>query len=351
VANLQVQAGSRKVTRTDVARYAGVSTAVVSYVINGGPKPVAAATAARVREAIEVLRYQPNATARALTIGSARLLGMIVPDSTNPYFAELTDAMAQAAAARGYALLAANSRTDADTERQNTLNLVSRQVDAIIVATVLGPSEVAAMPVQGIPRVLIDQSSAVHGIPTISTDFEQGAAIGVQHLIGHGHHDIAILVGRDIDPARLDPRHNGWTKALREAGLPEGPAEYTEFTRQGGYEATRRLLALRTPPTAIFASSDLLGIGALRAIHEAGLSIPEDVAVVSFDGTSESEFSWPQLTAVRQPVDAIAEAAVSAALDPNGAAGKVELFPTELIVRRSCGCPDPHGPAGVSREG
>jgi LacI family transcriptional regulator len=338
MANPQVQAGTGRVTRTDVARYAGVSTAVVSYVINGGPKPVAATTAARVREAIKALHYQPNATARALTIGSARLLGMIVPDSTNPYFAELTDAIAQAAGSRGYALLAANSRTDADTERQNTLNLVSRQVDAIILATVLSPSEVAAMPVQGIRRVLIDQSSAVHGIPTISTDFEQGAAIGVQHLIGHGHKDIAILVGKDIDPSRVDPRHNGWKKALREAGLPEGPAEFTDFTRQGGYEATRRLLDLPKLPTAIFASSDLLAVGALRAIHEAGLSIPNDIAVVSFDGTSESEFSWPQLTTVRQPINRIADAVLEAALSPNDTGGKIQLLPTELIIRRSCGC-------------
>ncbi|KQR63755.1 LacI family transcriptional regulator [Arthrobacter sp. Leaf337] len=338
MASLQAQAGSGKITRTDVARYAGVSTAVVSYVINGGPKPVAAATAARVHEAIKVLQYQPNATARALTMGSARLLGMIVPDSTNPYFAELTDTIAQAAAARGYALLAANSRTDADTERQNTLNLVSRQVDAIILATVLSPSEVAAMPVQGIPRVLIDQSSAVHGIPTVSTDFEQGAALGVQHLIGHGHQDIAILVGKDIDPTRADPRHNGWKKALREAGLPEGAAEFTDFTRQGGYEATRRLLELPKRPTAIFASSDLLAVGALRAIHEADLSIPDDIAVVSFDGTSESEFSWPQLTTVRQPINQIAEAVLEAALSHKDSAGKIQLLPTELIIRRSCGC-------------
>lgn len=333
-----MQVGSGKVTRTDVARYAGVSTAVVSYVINGGPKPVAAATAERVREAIRALQYQPNATARALTMGSARLLGIIVPDSTNPYFAELTDTIAQAAAARGYALLTANSRTDAETERQNTVNLVSRQVDAIILATVLPPSEVAAMQVQGIRRVLIDQSSIVHGIPIISTDFEQGATIGVRHLIGHGHQDIGILVGRDIDPARPDPRQNGWKKALAEAGLPEGPAELTDFTRQGGYEATRRLLALPKPPTAIFASSDLLAVGALRAIHEANLSIPDDIAVVSFDGTSESEFSWPQLTTVRQPIDRIAERVLAAALSTEEPAGGIELLTTELIVRRSCGC-------------
>ncbi len=136
----------------------------------------------------------------------------------------------------------------------------------------------------------------------------------------------------------MDPRHNGWRKALREAGLPEGPAEFTDFTRQGGYEATRRLLDLPKRPTAIFASSDLLAVGALRAIHEAGLSIPDDIAVVSFDGTSESEFSWPQLTTVRQPIDQIAEAAILAALSANHSDGKVQLLPAELIVRRSCGC-------------
>ena len=338
MAEIQVQAGSGRVTRTDVARYAGVSTAVVSYVINGGPKPVAAATAARVREAIKVLQYQPNATARALTLGSSRLLGMIVPDSTNPYFAELTDAIAQSAAARGYALLAANSRTDPETERQNTLNLVSRQVDAIILATVLSPSEVAATPMQGIPRVLIDQSSTVHGIPGVSTDFEQGAVLGVRHLIGHGHRNIAILVGKDIDPARIDPRHNGWRRALREAGLPEGPAVLTDFTRQGGYEATLKLLDSPDRPTAIFASSDLLAVGALRAIHEAGLSVPGDIALVSFDGTSESEFSWPQLTTVRQPIGHIAETVLEVALAREGPSGEVKLLPTELIIRRSCGC-------------
>lgn len=125
---------------------------------------------------------------------------------------------------------------------------MSRQVDAIILATVLSSSEVAAMPVHGIPRVLIDQSSIVHGVPSVSTDFEQGAAIGVQHLIGHGHRDIAFLVGKDIDPSRVDPRQNGWKTALREAGLPEG------------------------------------------------------------------------------------------ALSSNGSDGKVQLLPTELIIRRSCGC-------------
>jgi LacI family transcriptional regulator, galactose operon repressor len=112
---------------------------------------------------------------------------------------------------------------------------VSRQVDAIILATVLSSSEVAAMPIHGISRVLIDQSSVVHGVPWVSTDYEQGAAIGVQRLIGHGHHDIAILVGRDIDPSRVDPLHNGRKTVPREAGLPEGPVEFTDFTTSSDF--------------------------------------------------------------------------------------------------------------------
>jgi LacI family transcriptional regulator, galactose operon repressor len=186
--------------------------------------------------------------------------------------------------------------------------------------------------------VLIDQSSVVHGIPALSTDFEQGAAIGVQHVIGHGHQDIAILVGKDVDPSRVDPRHSGWKNALREADLPDGPAEFSDFTRQGGYEATRRLLDLPKRSTAIFASCDPLAVGALRTIHEADVSVPEDIAVVSFDGTSESEFSWPQLTTVRQPINQIADAAIEAALSANHSDGKVQLLPAELIIRRSCGC-------------
>jgi LacI family transcriptional regulator len=327
-----------RVTRRDVARYAGVSTAVVSYVLNNGPKKVAPATEARVRQAIELLRYQPNANARALTTGSARLLGMVVPDTTNPFFAELSDAIAQAASARGYALIIANSRSDADLERANTLNLVSRQVDALVIATVLRADELAAMPVGGIPRVVIDQSRAIHGMTTVSTHFEDAAARGVEHLIGHGHREIALLVGGSPDPSGPDGRHTGWQRALHEAGLGPGPVEYTDFTRHGGYQATRRLLAAGRRPTAIFASSDLEAVGALRALHEAGLRIPADIAVVSFDGTSEAEFSWPQLTTVRQPITAIADAAVEAALSPDPAQERIQLFPAELIIRQSCGC-------------
>jgi LacI family transcriptional regulator len=140
----------------------------------------------------------------------------------------------------------------------------------------------------------------------------------------------------------FDGREQGWLQALTEAGLPEGRIVRSPFTRDGGYTAGRRLLASANRPTAIFASSDMQAAGIPRAVHEAGLSIPDDIALASFDGSAEAEYSWPPLTTVRQPAQAMAEAAVSALIGAHrGREPEHLIFPTELQVRRSCGCPDP----------
>jgi LacI family transcriptional regulator len=127
---------------------------------------------------------------------------------------------------------------------------------------------------------------------------------------------------------------------LQEAGLPEGPIVYSAFTRPGGYIAGQRLLASVNRPTAIFATSDMQGIGLLRAIHEAGLAVPGDIALASFDGSVEAEYSWPPLTTVEQPVADMAEAAVAALVGARrGEEPRHRIFPTKLHVRQSCGCP------------
>ncbi|TFC55792.1 LacI family transcriptional regulator [Cryobacterium sp. TMT2-15-1] len=328
----------QSVTRSDVAKYAGVSTAVVSYVINGLPGRVAPATAKRVREAIDTLQYQPNYTARALKLGISQLIGIVVPDTSNPHFVELASAIERAASAHGYDLIITNSRSDPAREVRNTESLVSRGVEAIITLSLLADEELASQRVNGIPRVFIDQSTVVHGVATISTAFRDGAKLGVRHLVEHGHHNIGMLVGGRRGSRSLDARQLGWQDALREANLELGPIELTDYSRRGGYEATQRLLQRTPRPTAIFASSDLEAIGALLAIHENGLSVPRDMAVVSFDGTIETEFSWPPLTTVRQPTEELAKAAVAAALDPASRNVGQSLFPAKLVVRSSCGC-------------
>jgi LacI family transcriptional regulator, galactose operon repressor len=135
----------------------------------------------------------------------------------------------------------------------------------------------------------------------------------------------------------------GWSDAFQEHDLPPGPIVRTTFSLPGGYRAAKRLLNWPTRPSAIFATSDQLCIGTLKAIREAGLSCPDDIAVVSYDGTSDSEYCWPALTVARRPIQAMAEAAVSAVRNLDPASPAYQRFATELVIRESCGCRRPTG--------
>ncbi|MDF9749936.1 LacI family transcriptional regulator [Arthrobacter sp. ES3-54] len=333
------------ITRKDVARLAGVSTAVVSYVVNGGPKRVSPVTAAKVREAISALGYRPNAAARALKLGSSEMLGMVVPDTTNPFFATLARAVEEAAAARGYALLLANSGGSAASERRQVRNLASRRVDGVFLSSVLFEPDLTELEHSEIPAVLLNHSSEVPGFNSVGVELLEGSRRAVEHLVGHGHRNIALVMGMNAGND-LDAREIGWQRGLAEAGLPEGPIVRCDFDRQGGYRAGQRLLAAADRPTAVFVSSDLQAVGLLRAVYEAGLRVPEDLAVFSFDGSAEAEYSWPPLSTVAQPIQAMAEAAVEALIDSEGGSPtRNRTFPVDLVLRASCGCvPVPAAP-------
>jgi LacI family transcriptional regulator len=325
------------VTQADVARYAGVSSAVVSYVVNNGPKPVAPATAARVRDAIDVLRYRPNLSARALKRGTTQMLGLVLHDSSNPFFASFALEITGEAARRGYVVLVINSRSEVE-ERRALDDLVGRQIDGVIVASTRPEAFGLIHQSSRVPALLIDSAVPVPGYASLGPDALNGARTAVDHLINvHGHTWIGMLVGNG--GANLDPREEGWQDALRAAGLPDGPIARVSFGREGGYAGGQRLLAARNPPTAVFASSDLQAVGLLKAIREHGLSVPEDIAVVSFDGTDESEYCSPPLTVVRQPIREMAIRAVDRLLAKNVRLGVHERFDMELVVRESCGCP------------
>ncbi len=325
-----------RVTRTAVARHAGVSTAVVSYVLNDGPRPVAKSTRERVLRSIEVLGYRPNAVARALKTQRTHTIGLLVPDNSNPYFAELAKAIEDVAYSRGYALLLGNSDNDPRREKFQLAALRDRQVDGLLVIGTTAGADLGDSYADGPPVVLLDRAAATVPCPSVVVDNEGGAYAGVRHLLEHGHRRILCVAGPSDVPAAAD-RENGWRRALTEAGIAaEGLLVRTDFSRREGYEAARAMLARSPRPTAIFA---MQGIGVLRACHELALSVPEDAAVLAFDGTQESEFTSPPLTVIQQDIQTIAQSAVSMLLAAERPEHPAHLVaPCQLVIRRSCGC-------------
>lgn len=331
----------RAATRTDVARLAGVSTAVVSYVVNNGPRPVARATRERVLAAMDELDYRPNAVARALRMRSAQAVGLVVPDVSNTYFGALARELSVQAFTAGYALLLGDADNDIDRERAQVESLVSHQIDGLVIVS-LDPASVAETGTT--PTVFLDQRSRP-GQLSVIVDDRGGAAQAVAHLIAHGRTRIALLSG-PVGAPGVAERELGWRRELEKAGLPTGDdlIVRSEFSRAGGFEAGQDLLARSGRADAVFVTSDVQALGLLAAARRLGVDVPNDLAVVSFDGTEDAVFSDPPLTAIEQPIRRIAEVALAAVLDkdPEHDAVRSPLtIPVDLVIRDSCGCPPP----------
>jgi LacI family transcriptional regulator len=328
---------THRVTLADVARYAAVSSAVVSYVINNGPRPVAPATAERVRDAIAVLGYRPNSQARALSTGTTGILGLILPETGNPFFGEYNDVIHETAAGAGVGLLTASSGGRAETERTLIEDLARRNVDGLVVVSSMTTADVPSLRHPGLPILFLNCPFAVPGYRTFGPNGADGARRIVDHLLTvHHHQQVAFVAGETGSPEPED-REQGWREAHQVRRRPQGTLVRAAFTLDGGYAAARALLTRSSRPSAIFVSSDLQAYGVVHAIHEHDLRIPQDVAVVSFDGTSMSAHSWPPLTVVQQPLHAMARAAITN-LRSDSPPGH-SLFDMDLIIRQSCGCP------------
>lgn len=330
------------VTRADVARLAGTSPALVSYVLNGGPRQVAPATRVRIEAAIAELGYRPNVSARSLRTNRGHALGMVIPDAANPFFAELSAVIEAAAFERGYPLFVGNAAGDEEREQAYVRTFIDRRVEGLLAissswgAGIADACEEAGMVLVALDRV-IDPARCAH----VLCDSVAGARTAVDHLIGHGHRDIACLSGPHVSTA--EDRVRGYREALAAAGLPEGPTVRTDFGGAAGYRALPELLTGPRRPTAVFVTSDLQAMGMLRAAYDAGLRVPEDLAVVAFDGTEYARYTRPGLTTVVQPTRRMGELAVEMLLEQiaGGAAQPgVVLLEPELATRGSCGCPD-----------
>lgn len=323
------------VTRNEVAREAGVSPAVVSYVLNDGPRPVSAEARARVLAAVARLGYRRDGLARSLRVGRTHAIGLVIPDATNPFFAELARAIEDAAFRRRYAVLVCNSADDVGRERAYIERLAERRVDGLILVSASEDQDVSDLTGLSIPVVAVDRSPDAAPISTIRTQNEVAAYAGTRHLIEHGHRRISLIAG----PGRgvSDDRVAGWRRALAEHGLEDGPVERAGFSFAGGYAAGSALLEESTPPTAVLAASDVHAIGAMSAFRARGRAVAEDVAVVSIDGTQAAAYATPPLTTVAQAIQPMGEAAVDHLIDRPQEVIHL-TFDNQLVVRESCGC-------------
>lgn len=329
------------VNRNDVARHAGVSTAVVSYVMNGGPRAVSAEARAKVEAAVRELGYRPNGLARALKLQRTAVLGIVVPDSSNPYFAELARAIEEAAYAQGMTLLLGNSAEDPAREHAYLTTFLGGRVDGIlVVSSSRSPDIIELLDQSGLPAVFVDRSPVGTPHSAIEVDNRAGGREAMAHLLEHGHRDITVLVGPS---AESDERMAGALEAV--AGLDDvavSQRSVVRFSRAAAYAAAREILASDDRPSAIFTVADELAIGVLRAAADAGLHVPEDLAVVSFDGIPEAAFTSPGLSTIGQPFARIARESVGLLLAMVDSAVPPQriVLPVALIRRGSCGCPD-----------
>ena len=329
-------------TIKDVALRAGVSVTTVSHVVND-TRHVSAKGRERVELAIRELGYVPNAMARSLKSNTTSTLGMLIPNSSNPYFAEIVRIVEDRCFGAGYTLVLCN--TDDEPRRQSVYLqvLAERRIDGlIVVSTGAGDDDSLVTQLHGlrIPTVLVDREIADPACDLVETAHMQGGLLAVRHLLSLGHKRIACI-GGPVGVMPSEQRIEGWRMALAENGTtPNADALLWRggFTSQGGYEAMHAILRTEQAPSAVFVCNDLMAIGALRAAHESGVHVPDELSIVGFDDIELSAYTSPPLTTVAQPKERIGALAVDMLLERVSGkrrdARKVVLQP-ELCVRAS----------------
>ena len=331
-------------TMKRVAAELGVSITTVSKVMNNQPD-IGAATRARVLKKVEELGYRPNAVARSLTLRRTNTLGVVIPDLMHSFFVEIVAGLESVVSARGYALLLCSSGEDAAKERRELEALRQRQVDGLVFASAHATGNedlLRHLTDAGKCLVMIDRDDHPDiRCHRVLTDDERVGAIATSHLLGLGHRAIAHIAGPPIIHAKR--REQGYRQALRDARIAVRPEWIARagFIERDGYEAMRRLLALRPTVTAVFAANDPTAIGAMKAIWDAGLRVPEDIAVVGAGDIAHGDVLRVPLTTVSWSRQEMGTKAAELILERvEGRASRAVqriIIPPRLVVRASCG--------------
>jgi LacI family transcriptional regulator len=328
-------------TIKEVALRAGVSTATVSHVINN-TRYVSDAVKQRVQETMEEMGYRPNVLARSLRQGKTKTLGLILPDSANPFYAELGHALENAAFIRNYNVILCNTGSSIDREHLYLDLLLDKQVDGIILDTEeKDPCEIKNRLPNDYPIVLVDRDFSENIFDTVLTDNTLGGYLATHYLIELGHTRIACVTG-PLSLLGAAHRLQGYQKALAEFGIPVVPGliDYGDFAAGSGHQAAQRLLKLPEPPTAVFVGNDMMAIGFLRSAIEMRFRIPEDISIVGFDNLELCVYLHPTLTTFAQPKTEIGDKTIRLLLNriknPKLPPREI-LIPPKLIIRESTG--------------
>jgi LacI family transcriptional regulator len=331
----------------DVAKIAKVSTSTVSHVLNGTRK-VSPATVKAVEQAVQALGYIPNTLARSLARSTTNTIGVAISSLSNHYFSETVHAIETECAKHGIMMLFVDTHDDPEQELRVVRALHHRRVDGVLLAPSMAPPENSQhraldyLRSNEIPTVLVDRL-VPKDFDQVGVENKQSSQALISHLIEHGHRRIGLIAGRQ-GFSTTDERVEGYRAALDAAGLPFDQALVVngESSSEPARVVTCQLLALASPPTAIMAANNMMTIGAMHALRDAGLAVPEQMALVGFDDFAWADFFVPRLTVIAQPVQALGAQAVRLLLEriesPEGTRQTLQLAPT-LKVRNSCGCP------------
>ena len=331
------------VTVRDVARRAGVSAMTVSRVINDRDG-VSSEAREKVEEAISALDYSPSRIASSLISARTHLIGMIVPDVSNPFFGPIVHGAEVTARKAGYRLLLCNSESDIRLERDYVADLVEHRVEGLIVAPVgdASAAHLKRLTERNFPIVLVDRHIQALACDNVTLDNVDAAQRLIGHLVALGHRRIALVTdASDVSTGR--ERVEGAKLALKAADIAfdEGLVFYTSTDQLGGFRAAQQVLAVRQRPTAIFAVNNLTAIGVVQALRQAKVEVPDDISLVCFDDVQHLAVISPFLTVIDQPAEKMAQVAAQLLLERIGgnvgAKARTVSFAGELVIRRSSG--------------
>jgi LacI family transcriptional regulator len=330
-------------TIKDVAALAGVSFTTVSHVLND-TRPVSADARRRVLAAVEEIGYLPSAVARSLRKSETKIVGVLVPNVNNPFFAELVVGVEECCRLAGYSVFLCNSDNDPKRQQQYMRTLLEKRIDGLLLSSAGDAAALARIfKLATVPSVTVDRLVPGARADRVSVNNADGAYKAVKHLLDLGHRHIACISG----PAEFEvtgERVDGWRRAQMDMGVTpdESLLIESDFSSAGGYEAARSLLRARSAMTALFASNDMMALGALRAAAEMGLKVPQQLSIVGFDDVELSSFVYPALTTVGCSIKELGREAARVLIDriENPAAPlKDVLLTPRLVVRESTSAP------------